>query len=88
MAIQSGWLLGEALAQVSDPNGAALQYERRWKKQFATRVRASRAFAALMLARPGADASAAILQHLPALLTLGAAWSGKARPLSTAAHPT
>lgn len=84
MAIQSGWLLGEALAGEADVARAGRQYQRRWRRQFAARVNASRAFAALMLARPTAAASGAVLGALPALLTAGAAWSGKARTLEGA----
>jgi menaquinone-9 beta-reductase len=83
MAIQSGWLLGERLAARGSLAGAALReagadYARDWHRHFATRVRASRVFAAATVAPVAAQASIALMRALPAILTWGALWSGKA----------
>jgi len=91
MAIQSAWLLCEHLVANKD---AALatdapetlgtigrDYERSWRKNFATRIHAAAFFAQLAM-RPGtAKRAVALLQRAPPILTLGAQWSGKAKPL-------
>jgi menaquinone-9 beta-reductase len=87
MAIQSGFLLAQCIAAQRSLSGGALagagrQYERAWHKQFASRVRASRAFATLTLAPVASDLSRVLLRRIPAALTLGALFSGKARSLS------
>lgn len=71
MAIQSAWLLAEAI-------GDGPGYARAWRRQFSFRVRASQAFAALTAAPATAAMSIELLRRWPALLTLGAAWGGKA----------
>jgi flavin-dependent dehydrogenase len=87
MAIQSAWLLCERLAAAGDLSraealaAAGREYSRAWRRQFAGRVFASSAFAALTVSPWSAGASAAVLQKAPAILTLGARWSGKARLL-------
>lgn len=73
MAIQSGWLL----AQCWDRGAQA--YARAWHDTFAGRIRASSVFAALTIPPGRSRASVAVLERLPAVLTLGARWSGKAR---------
>jgi flavin-dependent dehydrogenase len=73
MAIQSAWLL----AQCWDRGPQA--YARAWHETFAGRIRASSVFAALTVPPARSRASVAILERLPAVLTLGARWSGKAR---------
>ena len=83
MAIQSGWLLGNGLAaaELSEAGlaRAARRYEAEWRENFAPRVRASSVFAALTTTPGAAGASVAALHGLPAILTWGARWSGKAR---------
>jgi flavin-dependent dehydrogenase len=79
MAIQSAWLLCEALLQSRDR--AASRYPAQWRRHFASRVRASSAFATLTTSPRTAAASAAFVKHVPALLTWGARWSGKAHTL-------
>ena len=84
MAIQSGWLLGNGLAAAGDFSNAQLErtaqcYEAAWRENFAARVRASSLFAVLTTAPIAAAASVAVLRGLPAILTWGARWSGKAR---------
>jgi flavin-dependent dehydrogenase len=84
MAIQSGWLVAECLAAAGELSDAALgrarsSYARAWRGNFATRVHASSLFAALTTHPGTAAASVAALRGLPAILTWGALWSGKAR---------
>lgn len=88
MAIQSGFLLAQGMAAQRGLSDRALadagrEYERAWRTQFASRVRASRAFAALTLSPVASGLSRAVLRRIPAALTLGALFSGKARNLST-----
>jgi len=73
MAIQSAWLL----AHCWDRGPKA--YARAWHDTFAGRIRASSVFAALTVPPGRSRASVAVLERLPAVLTLGARWSGKAR---------
>jgi menaquinone-9 beta-reductase len=74
MAIQSSVLLAEALMA-----GREADYPAAWKRNFAGRVRAAALFAkATMIAAP---AAVALVRRMPSVLTLGAAWSGKATPL-------
>jgi flavin-dependent dehydrogenase len=89
MAIQASWLLAEALAAEGSLGDAAVQaagrrYEREWQRHFAPRIRASQVFAALTTAPATSAASIAALAAMPRILTLGAAWSGKARALRAA----
>jgi flavin-dependent dehydrogenase len=72
MAIQSAWLLDQRLARGG--------YERMWKSNFSARVRASSIFAALTMSPLTDGASVALLRRVPAILTWGARWSGKAQP--------
>jgi flavin-dependent dehydrogenase len=72
MAIQSAWLLAR---NWGDP----LAYERAWHATFASRIRASSIFARLTVPAAASRASIAVLERIPAVLTLGARWSGKAR---------
>jgi flavin-dependent dehydrogenase len=81
MAIQSAWLLGDALLR--DAASPERDYAAAWRRQFAARTRASAVFAALSTAPATAGASAAFMKHVPAVLTWGAAFSGKARMLRT-----
>lgn len=92
MAIQSSWLLCRQLRAHKGeihtmPGIAALAaaYEADWRRNFAARIRAAALFANLALRPAGAHVAAALLQRAPALLTLGALWSGKARPPSSSA---
>ena len=86
MALQSSWLLAEALAgcDLADPAARATAgrcYARAWHRQFAGRIRAAGAFAQVAM-RPGAARPlGALIGAVPATLTLGARLSGKAKPL-------
>jgi flavin-dependent dehydrogenase len=86
MAIQSSWLLCEGLAALRDLSPQAIEaqgrgYAARWRRHLAPRVRAAALFAAFTGHPAGAAASAQLLKRVPALLTLGAHWSGKAHTL-------
>jgi len=86
MAIQSSWLLCEGLAARKDFSPRALEargreYEARWRRHLAMRVRAAALFAAVTTRPAGAALSAGVLKRLPVLLTAGARWSGKAHAL-------
>jgi flavin-dependent dehydrogenase len=90
MAIQSSFLLCERLVRAGrDAPRAALEdvaheYESAWRANFATRVRAAAALAALATRAPGRIAAARFVAMLPAILTVGAHWSGKDRALRRA----
>jgi flavin-dependent dehydrogenase len=97
MAIQSAWLLcvrllaHERAAFVADRSPALATvgrgYERAWRDNFATRIHAAALFAQLAM-RPGTAAAAAeLVRRAPSILTLGARWSGKARPLRVPERP-
>ena len=79
MAIQSAWLLARSWER------GAVDYERDWHDTFASRIRASSVFASLTVPPARSRASVALLERLPAVLTLGARWSGKARVPQTRA---
>jgi len=87
MAIQSSFLLCERLvaagraASESTLDAVAHDYETAWRANFAARTRAAAAFATLMTRSPTRGLAVGILPRLPALLTLGAHWSGKDRAL-------
>ncbi|MEP6943502.1 MAG: FAD-dependent monooxygenase [Betaproteobacteria bacterium] len=94
MAIQSSWLLCDHLVPQEDallagaPHArssalaaVARGYRRGWRDAFVTRIHAASLFAQVCM-RPGTAALAvALLQTTPAMLTLGARLSGKARSL-------
>ena len=88
MAIQSSWLLCEGLAACKDFSIGALEsqgreYEARWRRHLSMRVHAAALFAAFTASAAGAALSVEVLKRIPALLTLGARWSGKAHTLGT-----
>ncbi len=76
MAIQSSWLLAQCL--LTDGRAAGANYARAWKGQFAVRLHAAALFAALAMNDHGRAAGAQLLRACPAILTWGAALSGKA----------
>jgi flavin-dependent dehydrogenase len=89
MAIQSGCLLAQSIAaqgSLSDDAlaRAAADYGRAWRRQLATRVRASQLFATLTMSPLVSGLSREVLRRAPAMLTLGARFSGKARRPSIA----
>jgi hypothetical protein len=91
MAIQSAWLLCERLvarkdaALATDAREALAaigrDYERSWRKNFVTRIHAAALFAHLGMRPATAKLVVALLTRAPAILTLGAHWSGKTQSL-------
>jgi flavin-dependent dehydrogenase len=83
MAIQSSFLLCDRLiaagrdAPEAALDGVARDYEAAWRRSFAARTRAAAAFAALGTRSPTREIAVRLLPKLPAMLTLGARWSGK-----------
>ncbi|HEY6456384.1 MAG TPA: FAD-dependent monooxygenase [Steroidobacteraceae bacterium] len=76
MAIQSSWLLAQCL--LAGGPAAGPDYARAWKRQFAVRLYAASVFASLAMNNHGRAAGAQLLRACPAILTWGAALSGKA----------
>jgi flavin-dependent dehydrogenase len=72
---KAGVLSGEARA------AAGCAYALAWHRNFVTRIRAAALFAQLAVRPATGRAMGAALEFAPAILTLAAAWSGKARPL-------
>ena len=88
MAIQSSWLLCERLIAHQDDvlsgRGTAElagDYAASWCRNFARRVRVAAAFAHLATRPAAAGVITALLERVPAMLTLGAYLSGKTRSL-------
>jgi flavin-dependent dehydrogenase len=91
MAIQSAWLLCAQLAARQEAALAAdasdalaaigYEYERSWRENFGTRVRAAALFAQLSMRPATARRVLALAKRAPAILTLGARWSGKSQAL-------
>ena len=75
MAIQSSWLLVQCLLAAGPAAGP--HYARAWQRQFAVRLHASGLFAWLAMNDHGRAAGARLLRTCPAILTWGAALSGK-----------
>jgi flavin-dependent dehydrogenase len=96
MAIQSAWLLCEQLAARKDAALAAdasrvlaaigYEYERSWRRNFVTRIRAAALFAHLAMRPSTARRVVALSKRAPSILTLGARWSGKAQSLHSLPH--
>ena len=90
MAIQSSFLLCDRLVAAGpDATEAGLaqvarDYESAWRRNFSARVHAAACFAALTTAPPTRGVSVSAMKRIPALLTLGAHWSGKDVPLRRA----
>jgi flavin-dependent dehydrogenase len=93
MAIQSAWLLCEQLAARKDAALAAdasavmaaigHEYERNWRRNFVTRIHAAALFAHLAMRPATARRVVALAKRAPAILTLGARWSGKSQALKS-----
>jgi flavin-dependent dehydrogenase len=86
MAIQSARLAGATLLEASGRDCVALdqagrRYAAEWRGNFAARLRASSAFATLLMAPATRRAGIELIAAMPSTLTLGARWSGKARSL-------
>ncbi|MCC6982137.1 MAG: NAD(P)/FAD-dependent oxidoreductase [Bauldia sp.] len=85
MAMQSSWLLANALTREAfDPGrveAAARRYSGDWRRSFATRIRAAALFAAVAARRHAPAAIVPVARRLPGLITLGADLSGKTRQI-------
>ncbi len=84
MAIQSSRLLALHLLQASTAE-AARTYPRAWRDNFAARLRASSAFATILVSPLVRRAGIELLASMPSALSLGARWSGKTRTLRSGA---
>jgi flavin-dependent dehydrogenase len=90
MAIQSGWLLSEALiaagpaAERSRLNEIAQRYEAALRANFAMRMRAASVVASLAMRPLSGGAAARMLEMLPGLLAFGARCAGKVRTMRAA----
>jgi flavin-dependent dehydrogenase len=85
MAMQSGWLLAHLLTsstdagQVYDLDAIGAAYAKRWRQCFAPRIHAASLFAHLAMRPSAAMALGPLIARFPAILTFGAALSGKTR---------
>jgi len=85
MALQSGWLLAQALGDVAAVSSrekldaAGRVYAQSWRRLFVSRIRAASVFAHIAMRPWCASATTAVLRRLPAALTWCAEWSGKIR---------
>ena len=84
MAIQSSWLLAQHL--VAAGPAAAERYARDWRAQFGVRIAAASLFAHCAMHDRSRTAAARLISAFPAILTWGAALSGKAAPVMKARH--
>ncbi|QPC95959.1 NAD(P)/FAD-dependent oxidoreductase [Mesorhizobium sp. INR15] len=86
MALQSGWMLAQQLSRSTSwgpPERAATarKYSAAWQKQFSTRIHVASFLARLAIFPKTASAMGAFVRVFPASLSIGAALSGKTRPL-------
>jgi menaquinone-9 beta-reductase len=88
MALHSARLLCELLIARQEEAWAgqalpaiARKYAARWRKNFSSRLYAGALFANLALTTQGSAAALAVLERFPAMLTTGARWSGKIKPV-------
>jgi len=87
MAIQAGSLVAECVREAGalsplSIEAAGERYAAAWRRHFTARVHASSAFHHLTSFPLTAGASMALLRRVPAILTLGARWSGKAHAIT------
>lgn len=85
MALQSGWLLARELIAAgrgcNSSEAIGDRYQKAWRRQFSTRVRAASAIARIALWPGGQAAMRAVIRNFPAALTIGAELSGKTREM-------
>ncbi|CAM2840674.1 FAD dependent oxidoreductase [Legionella steigerwaltii] len=85
MAMQSAWLLAHSLTQfnlntknIHNLDDVGIYYSKQWRKYFSTRIHASAFFAQLAMMNSWPRSLVLpVLKQFPALLTLGARFSGK-----------
>ncbi|HEY5818070.1 MAG TPA: FAD-dependent monooxygenase [Mesorhizobium sp.] len=92
MALQSGWMLAQQLG--TEPNWGpaeraviAERYSQAWRAQFSTRIRVAALLARLAILPLTAAAMRTIVRLAPVSLSIGAALSGKTRPLPLHSDP-
>ena len=78
MAIQSGYLLGQALS-TGGLETAGERYTRAWDAQFRGRIRTAALLARLCMSPSIAAAAVPVLRALPGLVTVGASLTGKTK---------
>ncbi|MET3900360.1 flavin-dependent dehydrogenase [Devosia sp. UYZn731] len=86
MALQSGWILAAQLGKHEhwdiDARAAAGQaYRSAWRNQFATRIRLAAILSGVAASSNGAKLMQAFIGRFPVSLSLGAALSGKTKPV-------
>ena len=81
MAIQSSWLLTQCLLAAGPAVGP--RYARAWNRHFAARMHAAAVFAWLAMNDHSRAGAAHLIRAFPAILTWGAALSGKAVPVAS-----
>jgi flavin-dependent dehydrogenase len=79
MAMQAAWLLATSLTTTANEAAAAQAYAAAWRRRFAPRIHAAAMFAHLAMRPEAISLLLPLLTRLPALLTFGAAHSGKTR---------
>jgi flavin-dependent dehydrogenase len=89
MALQSGWLLAQALLKHrGDVAAAGAIYSKQWRSHFATRIHAASVFAHYAMLPWAVNATIPILKLFPVILTLGAKLSGKIKQVVPATSIT
>ena len=78
MAIQSGALLAHCIAEGDSPEE---RYARAWRAQFAGRIRTAELYARMCMSPVLSAVAVRTMMALPAILTAGAALSGKTNAL-------
>lgn len=85
MALQSGWILATQLGRFnrwdrSSRDEAGRTYALAWRQQFATRIRLAATLSVLASSPRGAALMRAVVNRVPASLSIGARLSGKTKP--------
>jgi 2-polyprenyl-6-methoxyphenol hydroxylase-like FAD-dependent oxidoreductase len=88
MALQSAWLLARCLIPLRGEVGreaarraAARRYSSSWRRSFGPRIRAAALVAHWAMRPRTVSAALPLLSRFPEILTMGARFSGKARPV-------
>jgi len=86
MALQSGWILATQLGKhehwdIGARSAAGQAYGSAWRDQFATRIRLAALLSGIAASSNGAKFMQAVISRFPVSLSLGAALSGKTKPV-------
>lgn len=86
MALQSGWILAAQLGKyeqwdIGAREAAGQAYGSAWRNQFATRIRLAAILSGMAASPNGAKFMQAVISRFPVSLSLGAALSGKTKPV-------